>query len=550
MMKNKNLFLVASFLLLAMDALSLETQVTNVGQSSKTLPVKDSSLATDGTYNFRTFEVDAPEAGRYYTEFWLLPAKYTNNVFTTFLVYLNDKYVGSITPDFGNWQAARVNGYETLYLSEGRNIVTVATLAPEFPAVETIKVAKNNADAVIASDAYDSFLEDSTAGLSYFVPQEAEMSVFSNNYDNTNRTSQELPLIYTFVKTIELTKGQEFVVTSSSDVSHKIDVIFYGTSSGFIINNHVKGLSENQIQDGKGIDGIVIGGGKDTIPGEPIKYVDPYTPANSDEMQGLNWVFPSEKAVNSSKQIATGIISVPKTGLYLIRVRHIESGCTSIADVNINNAYYYDNIPISLASFDYTIPVDGREYAIMTSCDNSVKDDPLLYIHGNAFDRVVGYNDDGHKTDIEKNNLSQWDSYISQTYKIKTTGISVSNYSSSNPKSNCHIIIYPLDDSTLPRAKSKGYDGNASEVSEIASSNNSIEISTPNDINGHISITSKDIIESVSIYGLAGNCVYSVNLNNTNFFQPLSVLNIAQASIYVIRVETVNGIVSQKFAVR
>lgn len=102
MMKNKILFLVASFLLVAMDALSSEAQVTNVGQSSKTLPVKDSSLATEGTYNFRNFEVDAPEAGRYCTEFWLLPAKYTTNAFTTFLVYLNDEYVGSIAPDFGN----------------------------------------------------------------------------------------------------------------------------------------------------------------------------------------------------------------------------------------------------------------------------------------------------------------------------------------------------------------------------------------------------------------------------------------------------------------
>ena len=73
----------------------------------------------------------------------------------------------------------------------------------------------------------------------------------------------------------------------------------------------------------------------------------------------------------------------------------------------------------------------------MTCCNNFGTDDPYLFIHGGGRDKIVGFNDDGYTKKIRQYNLSSLDSYICQRYLMKTSGISVSNFSSSKPKSSC-----------------------------------------------------------------------------------------------------------------
>ena len=58
----------------------------------------------------------------------------------------------------------------------------------------------------------------------------------------------------------------------------------------------------------------------------------------------------------------------------------------------------------------------------MTSSAKNKNIDPYLFIHGAGCDRIVGFNDDGDKEEIQYNSLSTFDSYISQKYKNQGYG--------------------------------------------------------------------------------------------------------------------------------
>lgn len=107
-MRKKCLHMIAAGIALATAnaPTAVAQEVAGVEISPTTLPITGVTEATDGNYNFKSFEVEASEAGSYYTEFWLLPTKYANNCFSTFMIYVNENYIGTINPTVGNWQAA------------------------------------------------------------------------------------------------------------------------------------------------------------------------------------------------------------------------------------------------------------------------------------------------------------------------------------------------------------------------------------------------------------------------------------------------------------
>ncbi len=549
-MRKKNLLMVVACTVLATaNAPTAAAQEVSVVETSptSTLPITGVTEATDGNYNFKNFEVEASEAGAYYTEFWLLPAKYANNLYTTFLVYVNEEYVGSITPSYGNWQSARVDGHETLDLSAGTNVITIATPAPEFPEVETLKVSLDDSDATFSSEAYEEYLDGATAGVTYDIPEEDGMSVYANDAKGIGMAHySNVPLNYTFYKTFSFTKDQDIFITSSSYASHKIDVVFYG-SKPIIIERPGPGIVHSI---NPGVINQTSPNPADVNPIPHAKYQRAYIPATSEEMQGLSWVFPSEKALNTSTHLATARLTIPKTGQYLIRVRHAVSGGSSVADVNINGAYYYENTPITLSLVKCEIPADSKEYATFTCCNNFGKDDPYLFIHGGDCDKIVGFNDDAPSAKQDQYNLSSLDSYISQKYFMKTTGISVNNYSSSNPISRCNIIARVSEEGSKDKVKARAKDTDTADVSIPSILDESVQITGPNNLNGTLSITASERIHKVSAYGLAGNCIGSVNGRDASIYIPTSYLNMTQPGIYVINVETANGVTSRKVAVK
>ncbi len=239
-MRKKSLLMIAVGIVLATAnaPITVAQEVAGVEISpTTTLPITGVSSATDGSYNFKSFEVEAVEAGEYYTEFWLLPTKYANNRYSTFFIYVNENYIGSINPTVGNWQGARVDGHETFDLSAGKNVITIATLAPEFPEVETLRAALNDAAATFSSEAYEEYLEDAAAGVNYDVPEDDGITEYASDATGVlPEHFSNVPLNYTFYKTFSFTKDQEIFITTSSSASHKIDIVYYGSAPKFTIN--------------------------------------------------------------------------------------------------------------------------------------------------------------------------------------------------------------------------------------------------------------------------------------------------------------------------
>lgn len=541
MRKKCILMIVACIALATANAPTAMAQdVTGTDISHRTLPITGVTEATDGNYNFKSFEVDASEAGSYYTEFWLLPTKYANNRYSTFIIYVNENYIGTINPTVGNWQAARVDGHETFNLSEGKNLITIATRAPEFPEVETIKAALNDADASFSSEAYKEYLEDAAEGVSYDIPADDGIAVYSSDADGTlPKHLLDVPLNYTFYKTFSFTKDQEIFITTSSSASHKIDIVYYGSAPVITVTPAIinpASLSSEPVTPG--------------ITQPYIKQRNDYTPATSEEMQGLSWVFPSEKSLNSSMQVANARVRIPKSGQYLIRVRHVVTGGSALADVNVNGAYYYESTPITLSYAPCIIPADGNYYATYTLCNYFSEDDPYLFIHGGGCDKIVGFNDDAPRENRRQYNLSTWDSFISQKYLMKTSGVSVSNYSSSKPVSQCSIFVGISNGDTQPAAKSKSKGSNTAGVSEQTVRGESVQIIGPANISGSISVYASDKIHKISVYGLVGNCIGTINGKDTYEIIEASTLNITQPGIYVISVETASGTTSKKIAIK
>lgn len=546
MRKKCLLMIVVGIVLTTANApTAVAQEVSGVEFSAATLPIKGVTEATDGNFNFKSFEVDVSEAASYYTEFWLLPTKYANNRFSTFIIYVNENYIGTINPTVGNWQAARVDGHETFDLSQGTNVITIATLAPEFPEVETLKAALNDADATFSPEAYESFLEDAASGITYDIPEEEDTAVYASAVTAGPAHFSNVPLNYTFYKTFSFTQGQEIFVTTSSSATHKIDVIYYGSGPEPILNPGEESPSNHSI--------TALVNSEVASPGinhPNIKLISFYTPATSEEMQGLSWMYPSQKTLNSSMQVATAKVTIPKSGQYLIRVRHAFNGRSALADVNVNGAYYYENTPITLSYEDCIIPADGNDYATFTCCNNFGTDDPYLFIHGADSDKIVGFNDDAPRTKREEYNLSAWDSYISQKYFMKTSGISVSNFSSSKPTSRCNIVARISEGAAQSVAKSRAKGANTAEVSEMPITDDTVQINVPANVSESFTLYASEQIQKVSVFGLAGNCIGFVNGKESYINIASSSLNITQPGVYVIRVDTSNGVTIKKVAIK
>lgn len=491
-----------------------------------TLPITGVTVTTDGIYNFKNFEVEAAEAGAYYTEFWLLPSRYANNGYTSFIVYVNGNRIGTINPTVGNWQAARVNEHETFDLTEGKNVITIATLSPEFPEIETLKVALNDADATFSSEAYEEYLNDAAQGVTYDIPEEEGMTVFAANAEGVGPEHfSNVPLNYTFYKNFKFTKNEEIYIATTSSAPHKIDIVFFGSDPKIVPPGNLNRSTSIPTPDTPGSN----------------KHPLVYTPATSEEMQGLSLVFPSEKALNTNVQMATARFTVQKSGEYIVRVRHLEDGASALADVNVNGEYLYEGMPITLSYRDCVIPADGNYYATFTCSNNFRTDDPYLFIQGGGCDKIVGFNDDAPTAKSNQYNLSSKDSFISQKYFMKTRGITVSNYSSSNPKSRCNIFARISEGSSQSVAKSKAKDSNEATESERLMADESVHINLPADINRNIVINASEKIQKVAVYGPAGNCLGSVNCNESYVNMRLSSLNINQPGVYIVSVETLNG---------
>ena len=237
--------------------------------SNNVLEIKSMYETTDNVLNYKNFEVQAFEAGDYYVNFWLQPTRYANGKFTTFKVYVNGTLSGSVKPTVGNWQSASVEAKPALQLKNGINTISIATNAPEVPNVESVKISRNMMATRIQSAGFNSYLRKAVSSDGTPDVSMAEMTESDSRDAAGIKYFTHVPLKYSFYRTFSFTKGQEIFITSTSRIAHKIDMVYYGKQILFPANSPQEGL----------------------FPTIPIGDMKPrlfYTPATSEEMQGLN----------------------------------------------------------------------------------------------------------------------------------------------------------------------------------------------------------------------------------------------------------------------
>ena len=521
-----------------------QESATKVLTANNVVSASSSFEATKGTENFINFEVEAMEAGDYYAEFWLLPAEYADGSFTTFKVYVNFKYVGSITTDRGNWQTAAVDDLPALKLNSGKNYISVSTEAPECPQVETVRLSKSAQAAKISSAEYDAYLEKAinSDGTPETVASITPMST-SNGVNPV--VVNNVPLKYSFYKTFNFEKDQEIFISSSSELPHNIDMFFYGKE----IRPVVVGPRFNPLDS---IDFPLV----DLYPddGETTPGIILIFPASSDEIQGLNWQGVSQKSENNQNiHVATIKLTIPKTGIYMIKLRTADNLVMGKADLNVNGTYFYKSAPMYYARIECEMPADGKYYAAYAKSCNPDVLDPMLFVESKANRNIVGYNDN-HLSLVgngaSRFDLSKKDSYLYQTYKFPTKFIHISSAKALiTLNSQCTVGGGFSDEYDVFYSPAKS-DLQGKDNSSIAFDNTlSITPQAPN-LSTPIKISAKERINKVETYTLSGTKIAEHNINNYSATIPLQELGINCGGMYIISVETENGQVSQKMLVK
>lgn len=537
-------------------------QVYTDGGRTDTKAYTDSSDSVEQHLNFSYFEVDVTKSGKYFAEFWVLPAKYADGTYTNFSVYVNDEYVGQIVPDRDNWQSARIVGNKKISLREGSNILKVGVPTPEMPAVETVQVGLTESEAMISSSEYEEFYNKISVGMTYDLPKgevynlytdkELQSTQASNTQGFSPKHFYDVPLKYTFYKEFKFQEGEFLSISTSSLSEHDVDVLYLGEYIPLITGSTA--LIDSMPQIPVNIDCI---DSENTAPTSviikpiPFKPRLMYTLGSSDELQGLNWKGLSWRQPGNNYNNISKLIKIPKTGVYLIRLRHRFAGESDIATLNVNGEYTYLNVPISFSWIPCEIPANGITYGTMTICNNYSTDDPMLFIHGAAADRIVGYCDDASRHLCSVHDLSYTDSYIAQEYKVKTYGISVSNYRSSNPESVCTIIA-GMDESLFepdPGLQLMPKKNQNDSLKELTTASNEVSISGSLEQCGVLQVSAQSDIRNITISDLSGKIIKSFKGEGSRMNIAGTSVNILYAGIYVVSVETNKGIVSKKLIV-
>ena len=494
--------------------------------STNVLSLKNAYESTDGTLNFRNFSVEVLESGNYHAAFWLQPALYADGSYTTFDIYVNGTHAGAITPTNGNWQSAAIDDSPSITLSSGTNVISVATPSPEVPAVESVRLARNGNAVAFSSTAYDTFMQEAkNPNRASTMSETAASSPETTGNATGYATFANVPLKYSTYKFFTFNKGDDIHFQSSSTVEHVIDVAYCGV---FIKNT----MSTND-------NSTTANGHSTNNPSNNIISNNILLPS-TEEMQGLNWKFPSEvSAGNANRQVAKGIITIPKTGLYMVKMRSAKNGLLSIANLVVNNKYSYESAPIYYSSVDYEIPADGNYYSAIAISPETATN-PMLFVEGADAERIVGFYYDTQSPFFESYKpIIKRNAYIIQSYLVKTTGLHACNFSSSSPETSCNILINPLNPTIEAQQPLRTMAADATGI-ELADSRVAV---SPNPVSRELSVTisSTNEISRIDAYGIAGSRVTSVPASGHSVTIPLADLGIHEAGMYVLNVTTSGG---------
>lgn len=506
----------------------------------ETFSLTKGEMFKDLQYNYKVFTYDSPSSDLYYADFWVMPAKYPDGSQTEFLVYLNDRYLGKLITNEGNWQSSQLDSDAPLEFLEGKNQIKIATLAPEVPMVDFIMVSNNPAAAKISDNSYSEYISEvKSSHLSSDsqlnkpgsqLNQGNEVSLGSSSY----LQASNFPMSYTYFALFDLPAGQTIDIVTTSAIRHNIDLFLYSTE-----NSYIDSFSNPYADYGSSI----LSSQGEIMPTEIV---------SSGEMQGLNWLAFSEMNPSLNCQKAKLRVKVPRSGTYMVRLRPSLNNSMGLATVNVNDLFEFVDVPIATKKIYYSIPADGKRYVVLAVSDEP-DDDSMIFVHGADSDRVVGFNDDAPTEIREEFELSKSDSYICQEYYIPTVAVSVNNFHSNNPRATCTVFADVPED-VIPviamNKRNRGADGTNLAVTGNQSPINEDSFDITRNSLGQVIISSTKELSEVEIYSISGQRLFKMPVSGTFVQLETSEMNLPGKGIYIVKARSLNLVKSSKIIIK
>lgn len=386
------LILLSGFFVASADEI-VKTASLKANPNSGEIALINKSImeVTDSGSNV-TFVVDIPVEGEYYIHFWICPTRLKDGSFIRYDVVVNGENLRwGLSPAIGDWHSESVLDNKPVKLVLGPNVITVKSEYADLPCVEYMFVCRT--DSPIDGSSYQKYRAEiekeclaRRANKSEIVVGdtiEANLFMRTDSYDSPLygfTHAQNVEFRYTFYKLMSFKEG-EIVTLSTSGIDKFPHVVEFF----------------NEL--------------------EPDNY---------------SWTSMSDFNCSTSLNIA-----IPITGYYYVRVRSYLNGSSGLCNLNINDKYFYDSVPL----FSYgkrCVQDDINEYNTFTCNEDG---DPMLWIEEGEWmpGRITAFNDDfeWNKGDFE------WglNARIKKTFKRPVHAALISAYDLYSPVGKCDLYI-------------------------------------------------------------------------------------------------------------
>lgn len=359
-----------------------------------------SSRNTRDFANKVSFEIDVLEAGEYDLIFWMCPVMFKDGSIATYKVEINGVDSGLfVNPAQQGWQYAFLNDTVACQINQGINIIDIRGDGKMIPNVESVKLLPR----AIARNI------NNVRFTQYFNSIQDEIA---NNEWKKNVISGGLKMDSVISKSI---------YSLDEDPMYEYDYIFDVNYNYTFYADFAFKKGENVYIGTKGINNLTH-----TV------YI--FSKSNPDV---YSWSMRS-----NGSYITGGNIPITFDDEYRILIRSYISPRAGYCDLNVNNEYFYNRVPVPMSQSYSSAYFTGDEKHIFTS--NSTGD-PMLIVEENNFPsvgKIVAWNDNGVKEgDFDWRMDAHIRKALGDSMWDHVYNIYVFNSSSENPNGVCDLYM-------------------------------------------------------------------------------------------------------------
>lgn len=357
--------------------------------------IKKSTVKVEGAKSYKIFEIESPADGNYYMNAWASGAeleKFGSGKFIEYELTVNkEKNAENFKPSNNNWHNAaysdpKTKEKKTVKLIKGLNQIVFSCNAPAIPDIDFISLSQDKEKSEIPDTKYAQFVKQTEQEMMGRIAKPINIpdslnklkngTVLNNpsgNYDHYI----EATFKYTYYTYASFTAGQQvFIATNATNFQHVLEM---------------------------------------------FNYSDP---------QSYSWI------TISNNSLASINVTIPSTGLYMIKIRSWIQSQQGLVNLNVNGQNYYtDCVASGYSGFRCDAPTGTYNYFT-----TYISGDARIWLEDNSSfpGRIVAFNDDYSGSGDYYWGLA---SRINKNFTVPIKGAQFSSYSSYTPTGACDYYI-------------------------------------------------------------------------------------------------------------